>query len=75
MQPTAEILNNVVTMAEMLFSRNLLVPDLPYLELAKYIQIRVGRPMALNCLPSPDQSSSRAIIGHPVGSAQGGEGI
>jgi hypothetical protein len=73
MQPTTEILDNVATMAEMLLTRNLSVPDLPYLELAKWI--RLERPVSGSSLCSRDRSSRPVIIDGSIGSCQAGDGV
>jgi hypothetical protein len=39
MPATSEILDNVVTIAEMMSSRSAVAPDVPYLELAKCIRV------------------------------------
>jgi len=71
MQPTTEILDNVVTIAEIMSSRNLPVPDVPYLEVAKWI--RVTGNVSRFDPPLRDRSCRPAVNTDPSGPGQGGE--
>jgi hypothetical protein len=72
MQPTTEILDNVVAIAEIMLSRNLPVPDVPYLELAKWI--RVIRNVPRLDPPLHDRSCTPAATTDPSGPGEGGQG-
>jgi hypothetical protein len=68
MPATTEILDNVVTIEEMISSRSAAAPDVPYLELAKCI--RVTRPERWGGRALGNHSSE-AFVASDAGSVMG----